>query len=143
MKTGLIILVSFSTGAFVSLLLCRNAIERLRRRVKTLRSGGGIETKKSTETMKKVVWVCLGNGFAWVWCSYILAYLDKMQIAESLSQVAVTEIIGVVLAYAIKSLLENLSKNNNWPDKHRAANANTADTAGPEPEREEPTGVGQ
>ena len=36
-----------------------------------------------------------------------------------LSQVALTEIIGVVLAYAIKSLVENLSKNNNWPDKAR------------------------
>ena len=40
-----------------------------------------------------------------------------MQIAESLSQVAVTEIIGVVLAYCIKSAVENLSKNNHWPDK--------------------------
>ena len=51
-----------------------------------------------------------------MWCSYLLAWLDKMQIAESLSQVAVTEIIGVVLAYAIKSTVENLSKNNRWPD---------------------------
>ena len=42
-----------------------------------------------------------------------------MQIAESLSQVAVTEIIGVVLAYCIKSAVENLSKNNRWPDKDR------------------------
>ena len=33
------------------------------------------------------------------------------------SSVAVKEIIGVVLAYAIKSVLENLSKNNHWPDK--------------------------
>ena len=39
------------------------------------------------------------------------------QIAESLSQVALAEILGVVLAYALKSLVENLSKNNNWPDK--------------------------
>lgn len=73
--------------------------------------------KKEMETTKKVIWVCLINGFAWVWCSYILAYLDKMQIAESLSQVAVTEIIGVVLAYCVKSAVENLSKNNHWPDK--------------------------
>ena len=70
------------------------------------------------------------NGFAWVWCSYILAYLDKVQIAESLSQVAVTEIIGVVLAYCIKSAVENLSKNNRWPDK--------CSTAGDE----EPPGAG-
>ena len=73
--------------------------------------------KESPTTMKKVVWVCLLNGIAWVWCSYILAWLGKEQIAESLSQVAITEIIGVCLVYALKSLFENLSKNNNWPDK--------------------------
>ena len=73
------------------------------------------ETKKP-ETMKRVIWVCLANGLAWVWCSYLLAWLDKLQIAESLSQAAVTEIIGVVLAYAVKSTVENLSKNNRWPD---------------------------
>lgn len=78
------------------------------------------ETKKSKEMLtmtKKIIWLCLINGILWVWCSYILAALDKVQIAESLSQVAVTEIIGVVLVYALKSLIENLSKNNNWPDK--------------------------
>ncbi len=85
------------------------------------------------ETTKRVIWVCLLNGFAWVWCSYLLAYLDKPQTAESLSQVAVTEIIGVVLAYCIKSAVENLSKNNRWPDKD----------AGPEPENPEPPDVGE
>lgn len=30
---------------------------------------------------------------------------------------ALTEIVAVVLAYALKSLFENLSKHNNWPDK--------------------------
>lgn len=67
--------------------------------------------------MKKIVIVCLANGIAWVWCSYILAFLGHDAIAESLSQVALAEIVGVVLVYAVKSLLENLSKNNNWPDK--------------------------
>ena len=56
-------------------------------------SGG--RTGAKPEMTKRVIWVCLLNGFAWVWCSYVLAYLDKVQIAESLSQVAVTEIIGV------------------------------------------------
>ena len=73
--------------------------------------------KKTVETMKDVVWLCLCNGCAWVWCSYLLAYLGREEIAESLSQTAVAEIIGVVLAYALKSLFENLSKNNQWPDK--------------------------
>ena len=49
----------------------------------------------------------------------VLAYLGREQIAEQLSGKAVTEIIAVILAYAIKSLVENLSKNNNWPDKAR------------------------
>ena len=53
----------------------------------------------------------------WVWCSYLLAYLGREQIAEQLSGKAVTEIIAVILAYAIKSILENLSKHNNWPDR--------------------------
>lgn len=73
--------------------------------------------KKMVTTMKQIVWVCLLNGIAWVWCSYILAWLGKEQIAETLSQVALAEIIGVVLVYAAKSLFENLSKNNSWPDK--------------------------
>lgn len=75
------------------------------------------KTGTETSTMKRIVWLCLFNGILWVWCSYILAALDKVQIAESLSQVAVTEIVGVVLVYALKSVTENLSKNNNWPDK--------------------------
>ena len=73
----------------------------------------------NTETSKKIVWICVINGLLWVWSSYILAYLGRGQIAESLSQVAITEIIGVVFIYCIKSLFENLSKHNNWPDKFK------------------------
>lgn len=75
------------------------------------------EAEKSLSMMKKIVIFCLGNGVAWVWCSYILAFLGHDAIAESLSQVALAEIVGVVLTYAIKSVIENLSKNNHWPDK--------------------------
>lgn len=70
-----------------------------------LSSGKSRKTKKQkAETTKKVIWVCLINGFAWVWCSYILAYLDKMQIAESLSQVAVNGDYrcGACLLYKIR-----------------------------------------
>lgn len=143
MEIALIALGAFLAGALFSFLLFKRTVNRLRRRVKTLRASGGLE-KKKRETAKVIVWVCLLNGIAWVWCSYILACLDKVQIAESLSQVAVTEIIGVVLAYCIKSLVENLSKNNNWPDKGGTAQATVeAAPEGAEPEREEPPGVGQ
>ena len=68
-------------------------------------------------TTKRVVWLCLANGCAWVWMSYILAFLGRVEIAESLSKVAITELIGVVLIYCLKSLFENISKWNSWPDK--------------------------
>lgn len=70
-------------------------------------------------TTKRVVWACLINGILWVWMSYILAYLGRADIAESLSKVAITEIIGVVLIYCLKSLFENISRHNTWPDKPR------------------------
>lgn len=57
-------------------------------------------------TTKRIVWCCLINGILWVWCSYALAFLGKHDIAEGLSKVAVTEIVGVVLVYCVKSLFE-------------------------------------
>jgi len=68
-------------------------------------------------TTKCLVFLCLANGFLWVWCSYLLAFCGRDEIAESLSKVAITEIIGVVLIYCLKSLFENLSVHNKWPDK--------------------------
>lgn len=112
MKIIVPVIAVLSFLAAVWLILYANRISSTRRR--RIRADSH---KKKQETTKKVIWVCLINGFAWVWCSYILAYMDKTQIAESLSQVAVTEIIGVVLAYCVKSAVENLSKNNHWPDK--------------------------
>lgn len=129
MGAGWNILIAILAGvgvvSFVSLgaLIVRSAVSGL---YKSKKSKTGPAGGKKWETMKMVVWVCLANGFAWVWCSYILAFLDKMQIAESLSQVAVTQIIGVVLAYAIKSAIENLSKNNSWPDKPPSTLTDTA-----------------
>ena len=69
--------------------------------------------KRNMPTTKRVLWVCLINGILWVWCSYILAFVGMFKdsytgasIAESLSSVAVTEIIGVVLVYCLKALFE-------------------------------------
>lgn len=73
--------------------------------------------EKEWTTMKRVVYICLANGILWIWCSYILSFMGREQIAENLSQVALTEIVAVVLVYALKSVVENLSKHNRWPDK--------------------------
>lgn len=128
-KIAVMLVVALMIGLLAGCYASRGTIKYLRRRLQAFRRG---ESPRKRETTKMVIWACLFNGFAWVWCSYLLAAMDKVQIAESLSQVALTEIIATVLAYCIKSAVENLSKNNCWPDK-------TVDA--PE-EREEPPDVG-
>lgn len=104
------------------------AVQRQRRRGKEPRTG---MDKAPVETMKRVVWACVINGFAWVWCSYILAALDRAQIAEELSKVALAEIVVPVAVYAFKSGVEDLSKNNRWPDRGGAPGGGTEDPDGP------------
>ena len=118
MKTILLIAGALVVGIALGVVFSAATIRHLRRRVKELRTIIKEEgTPVKSETMKRVVWACVGNGFAWVWCSYILAALDKPQIAEELSKVALAEIVAPVVVYAVKSVVENLSKNNRWPDK--------------------------
>lgn len=119
MSAALIIaaVVGLVLGFALGLALCWADGRRLRRRVKELRAELAGQGLQKPETMKRVVWACVVNGFAWVWCSYILAALDKPQIAEELSKVALAEIVVPVAVYALKSGVENLSKNNHWPDR--------------------------
>lgn len=130
MRVILIAAVSLAAGIALGIAFSAATIRHLRRRLRALRAGPG---KPTTETMKRVVWACVINGFAWVWCSYILAALDKPQIAEELSKVALAEIIAPVVVYAFKSVIENLSKNNHWPDEPLPGETDT-----PEPQGEEP-----
>ena len=120
MKIALIIAVAVLLSAaltrFVLVPLEKKARDN-RKKTQAKRAAPRERRKFHFEMTKLVIWVCLVNGIAWVWTSYYLAFQEKTQIAEGLSQVAVTEIIGVVLAYCIKSAVENLSKNNRWPDK--------------------------
>ena len=59
-----------------------------------------------TTTTKLVTWFCLINGVLWVWCSYLLAYIERTEIVEHLSSLAITEIMAVILLYCLKSLFE-------------------------------------
>lgn len=65
--------------------------------------------KKRTNT-EKIVWACLIHGFFWVDCSYLLAWAGRTEIAVTLSEKAITEIIGVVLIYSLKEGIANFSK---------------------------------
>ena len=118
MKIVVVAASALVVGIALGIVFSAATIRHLRRRVKELREiiKEGLPPERP-ETMKRFVWACVINGFAWVWCSYILAALDKVQIAEELSKVALAEIIVPVAVYAFKSGVENLSKNNRWPDK--------------------------
>lgn len=41
--------------------------------------------KKKATTMKVIVWVCLLNGLAWVWCSYILGCSSRRLTTSALT----------------------------------------------------------
>lgn len=60
---------------------------------------------------KRIMTVIVYNAIGWVWCSYILAWFGREQIADDLSKTALSAILGVVVAYACKSTVENVSKN--------------------------------
>lgn len=79
--------------------------------------------KKQKEYFKRLVNFLVLNGVGWVWCSYLLAYLGREQIAETLSNNSVDSVIAVVLAYAVKSLCENTLKYNDFTSKASSSGA--------------------
>ncbi len=46
------------------------------------------------------------NGVIWVYLSYVLAFMDRVQIAETLSTQAVISIIATMIGYFAKSAFE-------------------------------------
>lgn len=66
--------------------------------------------KKTLTYMKRIVMFILINAVLWVWCSYALAFLGRYEIAESLSETAVTSVIATILTYGIKSTVEKISE---------------------------------
>ena len=67
--------------------------------------------KKLFDSGKKIlaVWLLI-NSTIWVYCSYILAFLGKEEIAESLSEKVVITIIAVFATYATSTVVEHISE---------------------------------
>ncbi len=63
-----------------------------------------------------------------MWASYALALFNRAQIAEALSRAVCIEIVAVVLGYYLKAGVENLSKNNQWPDRDKGVKACSQET---------------
>ncbi len=63
-----------------------------------------------------VSWLIV-NGTCVLWGVLYLAAVGAEQIAETLGRYVVTELLGTVGFALAKATVENLSKNNSWPDK--------------------------
>lgn len=63
-----------------------------------------------------VTWLIV-NGTCVLWGVLYLAVTGAEQIAETLGRYVVTELLGTVAVALAKNTVENISKNNSWPDK--------------------------
>lgn len=94
---------------------------------KTKTSFGVALGKTLASTSKQLVWVYTLNGIAWIWCSYILAFMDKFQIAETLSGNVCTVVIGQIGFYLVTKTFENVFKYNDvFRTKNQSSNGNTS-----------------
>lgn len=66
--------------------------------------------KNDTEYSKRMLTKITNHCLLMMWGTYILAWFDKDDIAESLSKTVASAIIGVVVTYLVKSLVENINK---------------------------------
>ena len=67
--------------------------------------------KKVNESYAKIaINIVLTNSILMMWCSYILAWFDKFEIAETLSSTVADVIVGTIIAYLCTKTVENISK---------------------------------
>lgn len=64
-------------------------------------------------TTKVLIWWLMIAGTAWITASYVLAFMGKEQIAESLSQNVCEVVTGGLMTYVISAAVTNVFKHNN------------------------------
>lgn len=88
--------------------------KHLQKKEKNKTSNASIKAQKKTEKQLTFTKIAIGfvliNSELQIWASYVLAFLGRDAIAEALSQQIVITIIGTMVGYFVKSLVENLSK---------------------------------
>ena len=67
-------------------------------------------TKLMESYSKIAINFVLINSILMMWCSYILAWSDKIEIAESLSSTIADVIVGTIICYLCTKTVENISK---------------------------------
>lgn len=77
---------------------------------RTSKKGFWSKKRKPQEYHKRLLNFILINSIGMMWCSYVLAWFGKAEIAETLSKTVTTAIVGVVIPYLITKTIENVSK---------------------------------
>lgn len=75
------------------------------KKLKERRKAKDKKKRYKTYTKRWLTFILI-NGVIWIYLSYVLAFLDKIQIAETLSVTAVTSIIATMIGYFCKSAFE-------------------------------------
>lgn len=65
---------------------------------------------KDKEYSKRMLTKIINNSMFMMWGTYILAWFDHAEIAETLSKTIASSVIAVAIGYFAKSALENISK---------------------------------
>lgn len=68
------------------------------------------QEKRDAEYHKRLLNFIVKNAIVMMYCSYILAWFDKADIAESLSNTVASSIVAVTIPYLITKTIENVSK---------------------------------
>lgn len=63
-------------------------------------------------TSKQLLWIIVINSIIWIYFSYILAYMGKDQIAETLSSNICNVLLGNIVSYVISKTVENVFQYN-------------------------------
>lgn len=67
--------------------------------------------KREKEYSKRMLTKIVNNSLLMMWASYILAYIGRVDIAETLSKTIASSVIAIAIGYFAKSAVENISKN--------------------------------
>lgn len=70
----------------------------------------GFKEEQALEYHKRLLNFIIVNSIGMMWMSYVLAWFDHEEIAESLSNTVATSIVAVVIPYLITKTIENVSK---------------------------------
>ena len=76
-----------------------------------------LNDKGKLDSSKIIIFILVYIGAIMAGFSYYLAYIGRSEIAESLSRAALVELVAPAVIMLLKSLIENLSIYNTWPDK--------------------------